>query len=73
MKPAWRGVVFQGEVWAWPMVIWDHNETFAAFPTLRRYTCRWRQWEPGGTIDFDPGCSDEDRAKVEVWVAAASA
>lgn len=72
-KPAWRGVVVRGEVWAWPTLVLDHNGAFAAFARLRDYSCRWRQWEPGGKINFDPGCSDEDRAKVEAWVKAASA
>jgi hypothetical protein len=71
-KPAWRGVVFMGEVWAWPMLLMDHNAAFNAFPSLERHTCRWRQWAQGGRIDFDPGCSEDDKAKVEAWVEAAS-
>jgi hypothetical protein len=72
MKPAWRGVVWEGEVWAWPTLLFDHNQAFAVFPALNRYTCRWRQWEPGGPIDFDLGASEEDKRKVEAWVKAAS-
>jgi hypothetical protein len=73
MKPAWRGVVFHGEVWAWPTVLFDHRDAFAAWPSLGEgQTCRWRQWEPGGRIDFDPGASDEDKALVEAWIKAAS-
>lgn len=74
MRPAWRGVVFHGEVWAWPTLLFDHNAAFAAWvPLGEEYTCRWRQWEPGGKIDFDRGVSDEDKAKVEAWVKAVSA
>jgi len=70
MNPAWRGIVWEGEVWAWPTLLFDHNEAFFKFPSLgEEYTCRWRQWEPGGKIDFDPGASAEDIAKVEAWVA----
>jgi len=73
MMPAWRGVVVGGAVWAWPTVLWDHNDAFAALPLLGKYTCRWRQWSEGGSIDFDDGASDEDKALVEAWVKAASA
>lgn len=69
---AWRGVVVGGLVWAWPMLLMDHNTAFRSFSALEYYTCRWRQWSPGGRIDFDPGCSSEDRALVEAWVTAAN-
>ena len=73
MKPAWRGVVFEGEVWAWPTILLTHNAAFMEWPPLRSgCTCRWRQWDAGGPIDFDPGASAEDVAKVEAWVRAAS-
>lgn len=73
MKPAWRGVVFRGEVWAWPMLLWNHGDAISAFPRLgKEMTCRWRQWEPNGRIDFDKGASAEDIAKVEAWVKANS-
>jgi hypothetical protein len=69
MKPAWRGVVFMDEVWAWPMILMDHQQAFTAWRTLEDgMTCRWRQWEPGGKIDFDHGASEEDMAKVREWV-----
>lgn len=66
----WRGVVYCGEVWAWPTVLFTHDEVFAKWESLQDYTCRWRQWEPGGQPDFDPGCSEEDRRKVEEWLSA---
>lgn len=66
---AMRGVVYRSEVWAWPMLMLDHNQAFMACPMLREYTCRWRQWEPGGRIDFDPGATPEDIALVEDYVA----
>lgn len=71
MKPAWRGVVFMGEVWAWPTVLWDHNAAFMQWPPLREdMTCRWRQWESGGPVEFDhktPG-TPEEQAMVREWV-----
>lgn len=72
-QPAWRGVVFDGEVWAWPMLMTDHNHAFLAVPFLEQYSCRFRQWTPGGPIAFDPGASYHDVAKVLAWVKAASA
>lgn len=71
MSPAWRGVVVGGAVWAWPMLLMDHNAAFAALPHLRNHTARWRQYAPGGRIDFDPGVSDADKALVEEWVGNA--
>lgn len=71
-QPAWRGVVVDGVVWAWPMILMDHNAAFREFNHLSNYTCRWRQWQPGGPVDFDDGCSPEDREKVEKWLAAVS-
>lgn len=71
MKPAWRGIVIFGEVWAWPTLLFDHKDAFNAWPPLKKeMTCRWRQWKPGGKIDFDPDPtpSDEDKAKVIEWV-----
>ena len=60
-----------GEVWAWPTVLFDHRQAFMAWPPLRdEMTCRWRQWEPGGPVEFDhetPG-SPEDQALVREWV-----
>lgn len=73
MKPAWRGVVVNGVVWAWPMLLMDHNTAFVVLTHLRDYSCRWRQWTADGLIDFDPGCSDADKALVTAWVTAASA
>jgi hypothetical protein len=70
MKPAYRGVVVDGVVWAWPMLLLDHNEAFAKLPHLERHTARWRQWSPGEGIDFDPGTSDEDKALVTLWIGA---
>jgi hypothetical protein len=72
MKPAWRGIVFKGEVWAWPTALMTHAQAFARRPDLHDYSCRWRQWTPGGVIDFDPGASDADKQLVEAWVAVAS-
>lgn len=69
---AWRGVVFNGEVRAWPTILMTHNEAFAVFPPLAEYTARWRQWKSGGAIDFDNDVTPEDRALVERWVANAS-
>lgn len=63
----------RGEVWAWPTMLIQHNAAFAIFPPLADYTCRWRQWEPGGKIDFDKGCSEADKDLVTAWVSAASA
>lgn len=71
MTPAWRGVVVDGVVWAWPTLLMDHDTAFGIFPHLRGYTCRWRQWESGGRIDFDPDCTPEDRAHVRAWLVAA--
>jgi hypothetical protein len=51
----------------------DHNAAFIELPHMRKYTVRWRQWEPGGAIDFDPGATDADKALVEAWVKTASA
>jgi hypothetical protein len=73
MKPAWRGFVVDGEVWAWPTLLFDHKDAMATLHALKDYTCRWRQWEPGGRIDFDRGASAEDRAKVEAWVQTVTA
>lgn len=64
---AWRGVVHDGEVWAWPTVLWDHKAALSILPWLAE-GCRWRQWEPGGAVDFDPGASDEDKRLVEEWI-----
>lgn len=70
---AWRGVVDEfGDVWAWPTVLMEHREAFAVLPSLASYRARWRQWSPGDSIDFDPGATPEDRAKVEAWVKAAN-
>jgi hypothetical protein len=55
------------------MLLLDHEQAFGKLRHLREYTARWRQWTPGGDIDFDPGVSAEDQAKVEAWVKAASA
>lgn len=69
MKLAWRGVVDgDGDVVAWPMLLMDHNTAFATLPHLRDYRARWRQWDLGAAIDFDPGVTAEDKAKVEAWV-----
>lgn len=61
-----------GEVWAWPTLVMTHDEAFHNLINLRDYTCRWRQWAPGGPIDFDPGYSREDRNLVIDWVDRAS-
>lgn len=73
MRPAWRGVLVGGVIWAWPTLLMDHNAAFIELPHMRKYTVRWRQWEPGGAIDFDPGATDADKALVEAWVKTASA
>lgn len=58
---AWRGVVDEdGDVVAWPTLLLDHNQAFATLGRLRNYRARWRQWEPGGRIDFDPGADPAD-------------
>ena len=62
---AWRGVVVGGEVQAWPTSLMTHDEAFRVMPVLKRYTARWRQWTPGGPIDFDSGASSHDIALVE--------
>lgn len=65
---AWRGVVFDGQVWAWPTLLMTHEEAFMHMPMLRNYGARWRQWEPGSEVDFDPGASPEHRALVHAWL-----
>jgi len=74
MIPAWRGIVDNdGDVWAWPMLLFDHKQAFADLPLLgKRTRARWRQWEPRGPIDFDPGTSYSDKLRVQAWVRAAS-
>ncbi len=72
----WRGIVDKdGDVIAWPTVLMDHNAAFGVLPSMtsRDYRARWRQWdnEPGASIDFDPGASQEDIDKVQSWVDAA--
>lgn len=65
----WRGVVDEfGKVWGWPTLLMDHNAAFAAVPQLRNYRARFRQWAPGGTVDFDSGASERDKAVVRAWV-----
>lgn len=59
-----------GEVWAWPMLLWDHNDAMFKLDWLSESTCRWRQWDVGKKVDFDPGASDEDKAKVLAWIEA---
>lgn len=74
MKCAWRGAVDQdGDVWAWPTLLQDHGAAFLTLPRLRLARARWRQWEPGGQIDFDPGATPADKKAVEQWVENASA
>jgi hypothetical protein len=68
MKPTWRGVVVDGVVWAWPTLLMTHDQAFAAFPYLSDYTARFRQWNPGESVDFDSGVSDDDRALVKAWI-----
>lgn len=74
MSPAWRGVVVDGAVWAWPMVLMDHSTAFQMFPRLSNYTCRWRQWEPrpcpGGGVYL---CDDEGNREWFPSYAAAKA
>lgn len=70
--PAWRGVVLDGHVWAWPTLLLAHNDAFAVLPVLAGCSCRWRQWDPGGTVEFDPGTTDEDKARVLAWIEAVS-
>lgn len=70
MNPAWRGVVVDGVVWAWPTLLMDHEQAFRLLPHLREYTCRWRQWSPGSEIDFDAGASPADRERVYNWIEA---
>lgn len=61
-----RGIVWEGEVVAWPTILMTHDQAFAAYPPLREYTARWRQWdnEAGAKVDFDKPVSDEDKAMV---------
>lgn len=71
--PAWRGVVLEsGEIWAWPMLLMDHNQAFNVLPMLEKHRARWRQWSPGDRVDFDAGASDEDIERVNAWVEQAS-
>lgn len=70
---AWRGLVVNGEVWAWPMVLLDHAQAMETISLLRKYTARWRQWSPGTAPDFDPGVSAEDKALVETWLVSIGA
>lgn len=69
MKLAWRGVVdADGDIAAWPMLLFDHNQAFAVLPHLRNCRVRWRQWNPDGPVDFDDAVSAKDQALVEEWV-----
>lgn len=62
--------MLDGEIWAWPTLIWNHNEALNSDMGFffKNATCRWRQWSPGEGVDFDPGTSPEDRALVEAWL-----
>lgn len=71
MELAYRGIVDEyGDVHGWPTALMTHKQAFAAAPVLQDITtvC-WRQWWPGEAVDFDPGTSAEDKAKVNAWVA----
>lgn len=70
MKLALRGVVdADGDIVAWPTLLAEHLDAFYTLPHLEDYRCRWRQWKAGGPVDFDPGASPEDCARVEAYVA----
>lgn len=69
MKLALRGVVDKdGDVVAWPTLLMDHSQAFGVLPHLADYRCRWRQWEPGEAIDFDPDSTPTDMAAVREYV-----
>lgn len=69
MQLALRGVVDKdGDIVAWPMLAMDHDEMFAVLPHLKEYRARWRQWEPGKNVDFDPGASEVDKIAVRAYV-----
>lgn len=68
---AMRGFVDKhGEIWAWPTLLWDHSDALGKMDYLRDHRARWRQWEPGGRVDFDrePLASDEDKAAVQAFL-----
>ena len=67
---AWRGLVDKnGNVIAWPMLMSDHVAFHRTFHTNDDdFAGRWRQWSPGGEIDFDPDVSPEHRAWVRAWL-----
>lgn len=70
MKLAYRGVVDRdGTVVGWPMLLLDHAQAFAVLHHLSDYQARWRQWEPDGRVDIDPG-GEEHREAIEAWVEA---
>jgi hypothetical protein len=70
---AYRGVVYDGHVWAWPTVLWTHADAAMVLPWLGTdASCRWRQWNPGEAADFDKGSSDDDQALVNAWLACTS-
>lgn len=70
MKYAWRGFVdHDGDIVAWPTLLADHNQFHFAFHTSDEdFIARWRQWSPGGKVDFDPGVSETTKQLVNDWV-----
>lgn len=63
---AWRGLVTPDlDVIVWPTLLATHNDFFAKFGRDEsKYVARWRQWNPGGDPDFDPGASPEAQQAV---------
>lgn len=69
---AWRGfVTHDGEIIAWPTLLSEHNFFHGTFRTTDAdFAARWRQWEPGERVSFDPGATPEAKAAVEAWLNA---
>ena len=67
---AWRGVVTkQNEVIAWPMMLATHADFHSTFYTNDAdFSARWRQWNPGGEVDFDPGFTPEAEQAVYAFL-----
>lgn len=66
---AYRGFVRNdGSVIAWPTLLADHNDFLRTFYAKSDdFAARWRQWEPDGPVDFDPGAPDFAREAVKLF------
>lgn len=71
MKLALRGVMDRdGDIIVWPMLLMDHAQAFQTLRHLADYRVRFRQWEPDGKVDIDPGADPADVAAVQRFVSA---